>query len=99
VEQIKALNFLGLTNKAGKLVSGNENVINAIQKHKVYLVIIAVDASENTKKKAVDKCIFYNVPYKICFNSEQIGHSIGKESRMLVAITDNGFSNRLKDIE
>lgn len=93
------LNLLGLVNKAGKLVSGNENVIKAIQKNKVYFVIISVDASENTKKQIIDKCIYYKVPYKVFFKEEQLGHSIGKISRMVIAITDKGFSEKLQYIE
>lgn len=95
----KALNFLGLAFKAGKVISGNEIVVKAIQKKQVYLVLVANDASDNTKKKIIDKCTYYNVSYRISFNGEELGNSIGKSSRKVVAVTDQGFSNKLKLME
>ncbi len=95
----KTLSLLGLASKAGKVISGSEVVIKAIQKNQVYLVLIAKDASENTKKKIIDKCTYYNVTHKITYNSDELGKSIGKESRKVVAITDRGFSNKLKIME
>ena len=49
----KALNMLGLAMRAGKLITGEELTINEIRKHKVSLVIVTTDASENTQKKLV----------------------------------------------
>ncbi|WP_342455632.1 L7Ae/L30e/S12e/Gadd45 family ribosomal protein [Caloramator sp. Dgby_cultured_2] len=42
--------FIGLMQKAGKLSSGDDAVEIEIKKKKAMLVIIAEDASENTKK-------------------------------------------------
>lgn len=43
------LNTLGLANRARKVITG-EILINKIRSNQVYFVIIASDASENTKK-------------------------------------------------
>lgn len=43
-------NLLGLAARARKIVSGDE-LITAISKKKVSLVLVASDASDNTKKK------------------------------------------------
>ena len=53
----KALNMLGLAMRAGKLITGEEMTINEIRKRKVNLVIVTIDASENTQKKVSDKSI------------------------------------------
>ncbi|MGN1391510.1 MAG: L7Ae/L30e/S12e/Gadd45 family ribosomal protein, partial [Sharpea porci] len=59
--------------------------------------IIASDASENTKKKFIDKCQFYHVDYLILEDSTHLSNAIGKSNRMVFGITDRGFSNTLKD--
>ena len=43
--------MLGLAMRAGKLITGEEMTINEIRKRKVNLVIVTIDASENTQKK------------------------------------------------
>lgn len=46
----KALSMIGLATKAGKIASGEFAVESAVRKGKAVLVIIASDASDNTKK-------------------------------------------------
>ena len=62
-------NFLGLAFRANKVITG-ESVLKGIRSKRVDLVIIASDASENTKKKYIDKCIIvvYNL-LKYCVRS------------------------------
>jgi len=89
-------NNLGLAMRAGKLATGEEAVLNAIRSGDAKLVIMAEDASENTRKKFNDKCNSYEVPLLTVGDREQLGGSIGKEARVLVAVTDGGFANMLR---
>ncbi len=91
------LNLLGLMARARKIVTG-ESVIDGIRKSKVYFVLIASDASDNTKKMLTDKCKSYHVDYRILFNSDELSNAIGKENRKAVGITDVGFAKKLKEI-
>lgn len=88
----KALSMLSIATKAGKVVSGGFMVENAIQQGTAYLVIIAEDASGNTRKKFIDKCTYYDVPYRICADSESLGKTIGKQDRKVVAVTNEGLA-------
>ena len=45
-------------------------------------------------QKVSDKCNYYKVPYKKS-KAARIYRSIGKESRVVVAVTDQGFANKL----
>ena len=64
------------------------------------LVIVALNASDNTKKKFNDMCSFYNVPIVFYSDKDSLGHFIGKEFRASLAVCDKGFSdNILKLIE
>lgn len=87
----KALSYVGLATRAGKLVSGDEIVLKAIRSSEAKMVIVAADASANTLKKFRDKCKSYNVPLLIGFNRETLGSAMGKPERVVLAVTDPGF--------
>ena len=60
------------------------------------LVIVASDASENTKKKFRDMCEFYKVPIYFYGDKDTLGHAMGKEFRASLAILDNGFADGIQ---
>jgi ribosomal protein L7Ae-like RNA K-turn-binding protein len=91
----KALSLLGMAMRAGKLVTGDETVLKSVQQGKAKLVIAAGDASDNTKKKFRDKCATYNVKLVEAFDRITIGDAIGKSERVLIAVTDAGFSKSI----
>lgn len=93
----KQLNLLGLSTKAGKLVSGEETVLADVKKQQVKLVIVATDCSDSTKKKMKDKCSFYKVPCIEQFTTAEISYSIGKK-RSIVAFADSGFANSFQKL-
>ncbi len=88
--------LLGLASRARKLISGEEFVISNIRNGQAYLVLIASDASENTMKKITDKCGSYNVPYRVVEDRYILGATIGKDARVVVAVTDRGFAKKLQ---
>jgi len=92
----KTLSYLGLALRAGKLESGDEGVLKAIRSRSALLVFVASDASENAKKKYRDKCEYYGVPWSAAFDRQQLGRSIGKAERVVVAVTDKGLSELVR---
>jgi len=88
----KVLSSLGMAMRAGKVMTGDEIVEKAIRAGKAKLVIIASDASDNTKKKFSDKCNSYDVKLVFTHNRESLGRAIGKFDRVVIAITDLQFS-------
>ena len=52
--------FLGLAAKAGRLISGDETC-EGREEGKVRLVIVAEDASDNTRKKFEDICGYRDI--------------------------------------
>ncbi|WP_411955488.1 YlxQ family RNA-binding protein [Alkalibacillus sp. S2W] len=91
------LNMLGLANRARKLILGEENIVESIRHNEAQLVLIANDASDNTTKKLTDKCKSYHVPYVIVSDRKTLSQSIGKDGRVAVAVTDQGFANKLRE--
>lgn len=91
----KALNLISIAAKAGKIASGGFLCEKALQEGTASLVLIAEDASANTCKRFIDKCTYYDVPYKVIGDKELLGHRIGKEFRTVLAITDEGLANQI----
>ena len=56
------LRMVGIATKAGKVASGEFMTENAVKSGIASLVIVAEDASENTKKKFQNMCEFYENP-------------------------------------
>jgi ribosomal protein L7Ae-like RNA K-turn-binding protein len=77
------------------LVSGELQTENAIKKGSAMLVIVAEDASDNTKKLFRDKCSFYEVPVYIFETKDNLGRAIGKDLRSSVGVCDAGLANAI----
>ena len=90
------LNLLGLANRAHKIVTG-EILIKKIRNNEINLVIIASDASDNTKKRFIDKCTSYDVEYILASNRKELSNAIGKNNRVALGIQDVGFAKSLKE--
>lgn len=91
-EDKKILSMLGLATRAGRIASGEFQTETAVKSGTAHLVIVAEDASENTKKLFSDKCSFYKIPFIIMGTKEALGRAIGKEFRASLAILDAGFA-------
>ncbi len=90
----KIFNLIGLATRARKIISGEE-LMDAIRKKKVSLVILASDASENTRKRYSDKCSFYGIDLITVDDSFKLNQAIGKANRMAIGINDEGFKNSI----
>ncbi len=89
----RVLSMLGLAQRARKLVSGEFTVDKAIKEKTARLVVIAEDASANTRKGFTDSCKYYHVPCMVYGSKEELGHCIGKEQRAVIAILDDGMAD------
>ena len=93
VDKKKALNLLGLAYRARKVINGEENVIENLQKGKCKIVIVANDASMRTLDKFQKKCFFYNTQLITDFTCEELSKALGKGLVKIIALTDQGFCN------
>lgn len=91
----KVLSLVGLATKAGKTVSGEFSTEKSVKTGKSFLVIVADDASENTKKKFRNMCEFYDVPVYFLSDKETVGKSMGKEIRASLSIQDENFAKAI----
>lgn len=91
----KVLSLIGLATKAGKIVSGEFSVEKAVKSGKAHLVLVAEDASENTKKMFQNMCEYRNVPLYYYSNKDDLGRAMGKQFRVSIACLDEGFAQSM----
>jgi len=92
----KVLSYLGLAMRGRNLVSGEFQTEDAVKSGKAILVIVAEDASENTKKLFRDKCSYYQVPVYSYGTKQSLGRAIGKDQRSSLAVTDAGLAQAIE---
>ena len=85
----KALNFLALARKAGRIELGEEPVGAVARAMKAHLIIVAGDASDHTWRRAKSfaagtdqQCI------RLDCTKEEMGFVVGRQSLAIAAITD-----------
>ena len=85
----KALNYLALARKAGRIELGEEPVGSAARAQQARLVVVAQDASDHTWRRAKSfvsdtgqNCV------KIPFSKEEMGMAVGRTSLAIAAFTD-----------
>ena len=93
----QVLNLLGLAQRAGRLISGEELVVDAIRKGQVKLVFLAEDAAPNLGKNITDKSKTYQVEVVTAFSTLELSIAVGK-SRKVLAVTDAGFTKKMRSI-
>lgn len=90
--------MLGLCQKARLLAAGEFAAKEAVLGKKAYFVIVAEDASKNTKKLFRDKAGYRNIPCVEWGTKEKLGSILGKEPRAVVAILDEKLSIKIKEM-
>lgn len=85
----KALNYMSLARKAGRIELGEEPVGAAARAQKARLVVVAADASNHTWRRSKSfvagtsqQCI------KVAFTKDELGQAIGRTSLAVAAFTD-----------
>ena len=85
----KALNYLALARKAGRIELGEEPAGAAARAQHARLVVVASDASDHTWRRAQSfvsgtdqQCI------RLPFTKDELGQCVGRTSLALAAITD-----------
>lgn len=93
----KVLSMLGIAAKSHSVASGEFSTEKAVKEGKAYLVLVAEDASANTKNMFRNMTDFYGVPMYEYGDKETLGHFIGKEFRASLAVTNEGLAHSIED--
>lgn len=101
--QDRLAGMLGMAAKAGKLVYGLQSHRGKGERRRPpYLVLIAADASENTKKRIRNCCIYYERTYRLLppsMGQAALSHATGRAGLIsCVGVSDEGFSEALRKL-
>ncbi len=91
----RILSFFGLAQRSGNLITGEDTCEYHIKKGHIRLLIVAQDASENTKKKFKDMCEFRGIQHIVFGERDELSAAIGKSNRAVYAIKDTAFANKI----
>jgi ribosomal protein L7Ae-like RNA K-turn-binding protein len=95
---VRFYSLLGLCKRAGRIVSGAELCEKALKENAAALIILAGDASENTKMKFRRLSLNKNIRLIETGSISLLGHAVGKEKRSVICVTDEGFAHKLTEI-
>ena len=93
--------YLGLCAASRSAICGSELALSAVRKNpaKVYLMLLAQDASARTEKQVTDKCAYYNVKLiKLSLTMDELSDALGKSSLVAAcAITNKGLAEKIEE--
>jgi len=89
----KALNFLGICKKAGKLLTGEDGVSGAARNGEASLIMTASDTASNTTKKALNLSEWGRTPHvRLPWDKDTLGELLDKRVCAILALTDRGLA-------
>ncbi|MBR3556304.1 MAG: ribosomal L7Ae/L30e/S12e/Gadd45 family protein [Oscillospiraceae bacterium] len=89
----KALNFLGMCKKAGKLLTGEDGVSGAARNGEAALIMTASDTASNTTKKALNLSEWGRAPHvRLPWDKDTLGELLDKRVCAILALTDRGMA-------
>lgn len=97
----KVLNLLGMSRKAGQVISGTRQVLSELQAAKeVGLLVRAGDLSSAIAEKVEKAASYNNVPCAVLFTKEQLGQLLGKSERGVVMLKNGPLTAAIaKELE
>jgi predicted RNA-binding protein YlxR (DUF448 family) len=83
--------YLALANKAGKVVSGSDTVVETFKRRTPGVLFIAADLSAESRERFAFLAERAGIPLVELFTKERLGALLGKEMRGVAAIEQGGF--------
>ncbi|GFO65197.1 DUF448 domain-containing protein [Geomonas paludis] len=83
--------YISLANKAGKVVSGSDQVQDKLKKGGAGLLFVATDISPDIGDKFRGLAQLKQVPCISLFTKERLGELLGKELRSVLVVMESGF--------
>ena len=97
MKKSKLESYMGFCSKSGNLIAGTNKVIDAMNRRKARLIIIASDISENTKEKIIHVAQKNKIQFRIYGQSEELAHYTGKFGAGGFAVTDDNFKKVISE--
>lgn len=96
--EAQALGLLGLAARAGAAVPGTDRVRDAARRGELEFVLLAADASENSRKKLLPLLDRLQIPHETRCERVELGTALGRSSLSAVGLTDASLAARLRTL-
>lgn len=93
----KVLRLIGLARKAGKVSPGLDATLEGMRNREVFLVCLAEDTGESTKKKLLRAASPLACPVCFLSTAEELGRITGGKARAVIGILDENFAKGMID--
>ncbi len=92
----ETLRYLGLVYRGRRIALG-EDAIMLCKKQKIVMLLLAMNASENTKKKVLQIANTMQIPAIEAYSKEEFGHALGIASGVsTIGIKDRKIAEKIK---
>ena len=92
------LQMLGLAARAGAVLPGTDRVREAARSGSLPFVLVAGDASENSRDKLVPLLESRRIPYAVVLDRNALGGAVGKAPLSALGITERKLASRVKEL-
>lgn len=92
--QDKIQTMLNFAIRSKKYALG-ESAIGLARSKKIYVALLASDASMATKKKYIDKMSYYQIPIFTYLTKKELGNLLNKDEISLIAIKDINMAKQV----
>ena len=94
----RILNLLGLGARAGNVLPGTERVREAVRGGGAHFVILAADASDNSRGKLLPLLEATGTPYTTKFDRLELGTAIGRAPASAIGVVDAALARRIRTL-
>lgn len=91
----KINSYMGFAKKSGNLVSGGNTCQVTGEKGRLKLLIIAEDASENSREKMIKLAGKTKTAYRIYGRTDDLSHATGTSGRSIFGVNDRNFADTI----
>lgn len=94
----EVLRLLGLAARAGGVVPGTDRVRTAARRDEVHFVLLAHDASENSREKLVPLLTAKKIPFQTTFSREELGEAVGRSPLSALGLSNASLARRAREL-
>lgn len=91
----KIHSYMGFARKSGNLISGGNTCEITGEKGRLKLLIIAEDASENSRQKMIKLAKKTETAYRIYGRTDELSHATGTPGRSVFGVTNRNFADTI----
>ncbi len=92
------LRLLGLAARAGAVAAGTGPVRDSVRAGRAVLVLVAVDASANTRDRLMPLMAALGVRPVEGFSRDELGRAVGRAPVAAVAVEDRSLGARIREL-